>query len=106
MLQIFYHTMTLPVLEAPHKIAREEGKKFSKTLHEKCPYLELFWSVFSLNAKKIRTRITPNTDTFYAVKNTNVHQKNSQIFCREGFEQLLAITCTFLENVTIKLLKN
>ena len=30
-----------------------------------CPYSELFWSVFS----RIRTesRITPNTDTFYAV---------------------------------------
>ena len=46
----------------------------AKTLGEKCPYSELFWPVFSafgLNAKiyaKIRTRITPNTDTFYAVK--------------------------------------
>ena len=28
-----------------------------------CPYWELFWSVFS----RIRTRITRNTDTFYAV---------------------------------------
>ena len=32
-------------------------------LREKCPYSELFWSTFS----PIRTRITPNTDTFYAV---------------------------------------
>ena len=32
-------------------------------LHEKCPYLELFWSVFS----RIRTRITPNMDNFYSV---------------------------------------
>ena len=48
-----------------------------------CPYSELFWSVFSRNQTeygeirvslriqsecgKMRTRITPNTDTFYAV---------------------------------------
>ena len=53
------------------------------TLREKCPYLELFWSVspaFELNTErydvslriqiefgKLRTRLTPNTDTFYAV---------------------------------------
>ena len=35
-------------------------------LHEKCPYLEFFWSVFSPNAE-IRTRKTRNTDTFQAV---------------------------------------
>ena len=51
-------------------------------LHEKCPYSVLFWSPFSrfrLNTEgcgvplpiwyeceKVRTRITPNTDTFYA----------------------------------------
>ena len=59
-----------------------------KALRKKCPYLELFWSVFfphfpvfGLNAEryshsvqirenagKMWTRITPNTDTFYAVK--------------------------------------
>ena len=33
------------------------------SLREKCPYSELFWSAFY----RIRTRITPNTDTFYAV---------------------------------------
>ena len=40
------------------------------TLREKCPYSELFWPIFSsIRTKygKIRTRITPNTDTFYAV---------------------------------------
>ena len=61
------------------------------TLRKKCPYLELFWSSFfpkfsrigteygeilrvsaySLrmreNARKMRTRITPNTDVFYVV---------------------------------------
>ena len=46
------------------------------TLREKCPYSELFWSGFSRiqteygeqsECRKMRTRITPNTDTFYAV---------------------------------------
>ena len=53
------------------------------TLREKCPYSELFWSVFSRiwteygeilrishfqsKCGKIRTRKTPNTGTFYAV---------------------------------------
>ena len=49
-------------------------------LREKCPYSQLFWSAFSrirteyevslrIQSKcgKMRTRITPNTDTFYAV---------------------------------------
>ena len=53
-------------------------------LHEKCPYSEFFWSVFSsiqteygkiLRIKsecgKIRTRKTPNTYTFYAVLNSH-----------------------------------
>ena len=35
------------------------------SLREKCPYLELLWSVFSPNVGKCGTRITPNTDTFY-----------------------------------------
>ena len=50
------------------------------TLCEKCPYSELFWSAFSLmwieygeilrispylvQMREMRTRITPNTDTF------------------------------------------
>ena len=37
---------------------------------EKCPCSDLFWSVFSRIQSeygKIRTRITSNTDTFYAV---------------------------------------
>ena len=33
------------------------------SLRKKWPYSELFWSLFS----RIRTRITPNTDAFYAV---------------------------------------
>ena len=34
----------------------------SFSLHEKCPYSELLWS----KCGEIRTRITPNTDNFYA----------------------------------------
>ena len=33
------------------------------SLREKCPNSEFFWSVFS----RIRTRKTPNTDTFHEV---------------------------------------
>ena len=42
-------------------------------LRKKCPYSQLFWSVFSVSLRiqskcgKMRTRITPNTDTFHAV---------------------------------------
>ena len=36
--------------------------------------LELFWSVFS----RIRTRITPNTDTFHTVVNSFKPQNTSQ----------------------------
>ena len=34
-----------------------------QSLRKKCPYSELFWSVFS----PIQSRITPNMDTFHAV---------------------------------------
>ena len=59
------------------------------SLRKKCPYSELFWSLFSrirtnterygvylrIQSKcgKIRTRITPNTDTFRAVTNIALH---------------------------------
>ena len=49
----------------------------SSSLHEKCPYLEFFKSVFSRiwylvslciqSCKKVRRRKSPNTDTFHAV---------------------------------------
>ena len=42
----------------------------SITLREKCAYLQLFWFIFSriqFDCGTIRTRITPNTGTFYAV---------------------------------------
>ena len=34
-----------------------------QSLREKCPYSEFFWSVFS----RIRTKKTPNSNTFHAV---------------------------------------
>ena len=51
-------------------------KIWSYTLRKKCPYSEVFWSVFSdigskcIGSKcgKIRTRITPNKDIFHAVQ--------------------------------------
>ena len=51
------------------KAWRLKSKDKSITLCQKCPYSELFWSVFSAygvqsERGKIRTRITPNTDTF------------------------------------------
>ena len=72
------------------------------SLHEKCPYLELLWSVFSriwteygvylrIQSKcgKIPTRITPNTYTFYEVFMipSNIHDG---AFC-ENREWLAAI---------------
>ena len=42
---------------------------------EKCPYSEFSWFVFSCirtECGKIRTRKTPNTDTFHAVRETFV----------------------------------
>ena len=45
-------------------------EKIGLALRRKCPYPELFWSVFSriwTEYGKIRTRITPNTDTFHVV---------------------------------------
>ena len=59
------------------------------SLHEKCPYSKLLWSVFSRlwteygvsvriqsECEKMRTRITPNKDTFYAVYYCLVNSKN------------------------------
>ena len=45
-------------------------------LHEKCPFLKFFWSVFS----RIRTRKNPNTGT--RVHTTAMEQKQPQeVFC-------------------------
>ena len=59
------------------------------SLREKCQYLELAWSVFSrirteYKCEEIRTRITPNTDTFHAVY-------------RKGFSAQLALL-SFMKN--------
>ena len=47
-------------------VSAEEN--LTQSLRKKCPYSELFWSVFS----RIRTRITPNTDTFHAANVTDI----------------------------------
>ena len=47
------------------------GDVQNETLSKKCPYLELLWSAFSRiesECGKTLTIITPNTDTFYAMK--------------------------------------
>ena len=56
-------------------------------LRKKCPYSELFWSAFSRlrteygvslriqsECGKMRTRITPNTDTFHAVTGNGMNE--------------------------------
>ena len=60
-------------------------RKMELLTHEKCPYSELFWSAFSRIRSEygeilrssafshIRTRITPNTDTFHAVTYSSVY---------------------------------
>ena len=40
-----------------------DTEALTKALRKNCPYSELFWSAFS----RIRTRISPNTDTFHSV---------------------------------------
>ena len=57
-------------------------------MHCKCPYSELFWSAFfriRTECRKIRTRITPNTNTFHAaivrvVKWNRVVKRNIHCF--------------------------
>ena len=46
---------------------QESISRYTKiSLRKKCPYSELFWS----ECGKMRTRITPNTDTFHAMNFT------------------------------------
>ena len=75
---------------------RKKEVFMSLSLREKCPYSELFWSVFSafrLNmgrygvslriqseCGKIRTRITPNTDTKVHFKTSFSDEKKSLKF--------------------------
>ena len=82
-------------------------------LRKKSPYSELFWSAFfphfpafglnterlSLriqeNARKVRTRITSNTDTFYAVyvmyhekiSKFDVRKKVNRFFCQQRLQK-------------------
>ena len=84
------------------------------TLREKCPYSELYWSVFSLirteNGEKslrfqsewgkIRTRITPNTNTFHAVKFSS-HQFNYGIHQHEFIFNLI-YSLTFIFKSPVK----
>ena len=70
------------ILFWPYVLLKSKSKG-RHSLREKWPYSELFWSAFStfgLNTEryfvslriqfeygKVRTRVTPNTDTFYVV---------------------------------------
>ena len=49
-----------------HKLTHQDFQALTMTLRGKCPYSELFYS----ECGKIWTRITPNTDTFYAAIET------------------------------------
>ena len=69
-----------------------------QTLHEKCPYLEFFWSAFSC----MRTRITPNTDTFYAFKEFFNNAKMNKMLLRIGFVTLL-IFCFFSKVIQLNI---
>ena len=79
------------------------------SLRKKCPYLELFW-FFSSRIRteygEIRTRITPNTDTFHAVIDSKnflepvLHLLISSIApelkvmkCYRAFASIIKITC-------------
>ena len=57
------------------KLGLKKDQDVGFTLCKKCPYLELFWTVIS----RIRTRITPNTDTFRAVEATTCFYKANEI---------------------------
>ena len=52
----------------------EKWKQRNKTLREKCPNTEFFWSIFyriQSKCQKIRARKTLYLDTFHAVKHIN-----------------------------------
>ena len=74
---IFRHYQPILLCILIFKISKYEHVKYEtvqlewKTLREKCSYSELFWSAFShirTEYGKMRTRITPNTGSFYTVK--------------------------------------
>ena len=55
--------MCLPKFDISYLCVYHLPKYHCTTLRKKCSYLDLFWS----ECGKIRTRITPDKDTFYAV---------------------------------------
>ena len=57
------------------------------SLRGKCPYLELFWSVFS----RIRTRIIPNADTSYAVRVIQINFEHGNILVYDHLFSAIAI---------------
>ena len=96
------------------------------SLRKKCPYSEFFWSVFSRiqsECGKVRTRITPNTDTFHAVTKENkvyqdenypaksVNDRGSRFssdlnFCDVTFVATWALTyITFLIRIFFSMIK-
>ena len=91
------------------------------SLRTKCPYSELFWSAFfphfphsdwilrmREHVGKMRTRITPNTDTFYAVFIKNEVFENSWYvleISRNIFERFCGTIFT-LKDLPIRTVKN
>ena len=73
-------TRTTPGVFCMMTIQWNWTRRLTQTLREKYHYSELFWSAFSCirteygekrmqsKCRKIRTRITPNTDTFHGVR--------------------------------------
>ena len=67
-------------------VYEKSDKHNTVSLREKYPYSELFTSAFSRislriqsECEKMRTRRTPNTDTFYAVSTIATMQKSQRI---------------------------
>ena len=78
--QFIFITLEINITKATRSIAQWINDFHFFALRKKCPYSELFWSAFSRirtehgvslriqsECGKIRTRITPNTETFHAV---------------------------------------
>ena len=71
-MKVFFLFRPGPIISSTFGLSSWKVKSTSgKALRKKCPWLELFWSVFSrirTEYGKIWTKITPNTETFHAVK--------------------------------------
>ena len=57
-------SLKIVLIETITSCTYKKKMECSVTLRKNCSCSELFWSAFS----RIRTRVTPNTDTFYAVE--------------------------------------